>query len=507
MNTYKRHFGAIVTLVALLLAGCGGGSSSGGGSNPPPPGGGPIGGITRTGAAVAIGPFTGIGSVIVNGVAYKTDDSTSITDDDVEILESELKVGDMLLVQGTISDDNATASATSVDVLDTVEGPVTSVNAVDGNIVVLGQIVQIGPETSVDDNCPATLDGLLDNPPVAGVEVSGPYTQNAAGDIVIAATRLECKLLLAEFEINGIVSGHDGTGKTFMINGLEVNYGSANLFDFSTGAPSDGDPVEATGTLFDDSVTPPVFTVSNVEYKGNRFAENEGDHFEVEGFITEFVSAENFKVGGLSVTTTPGTTVFEGGDATNLNNNVKVEVEGEINSAGVLVATKVEIKMSTAIRVTGLVDAPGSGDTFEVLGITINTSSLKTRFEDKSEVPYAPFGVNDLIQGDYVEVRGQELPPGQITAFLVERDDPRPDRSELRGFVEANGVNQPDLTVLGVTVQTVPGTTVFRDGNGVRFTNEADFWAAVGDGSLINVNGTETGDQVLLADEVELELE
>ena len=501
MNTYKRHFGAIVTLVALLLAGCGGGSSSGGGSNPPPPGGGPIGGITRTGAAVAIGPFTGIGSVIVNGVAYKTDDSTSITDDDVEILESELKVGDMLLVQGTISDDNATASATSVDVLDTVEGPVTSVNAVDGNIVVLGQIVQIGPETSVDDNCPATLDGLLDNPPVAGVEVSGPSTQNAAGDIVIAATRLECKLLLAEFEINGIVSGHDGTGKTFMINGLEVNYGSANLFDFSTGAPSDGDPVEATGTLFDDSVTPPVFTVSNVEYKGNRFAENEGDHFEVEGFITEFVSAENFKVGGLSVTTTPGTTVFEGGDATNLNNNVKVEVEGEINSAGVLVATKIEIKQATAVRVTGRVDST-AGDTLMILGITITTDTVKTRFEDKlSDVD--PFRISDILTDDYVEVRGQEFPVGEIFAIIVERDDARTE-TELRGFVEIGGNNRPNLSVLGVTIQT-SGATVFRDTNGVEFATEDAFWAALGEGSLISTKGLETGAQILSAEEVELE--
>ena len=58
----------------------------------------------------------------------------------------------------------------------------------------------------------------------------------------------------------------------------------------------------------------------------------------------------------------------------------------------------------------------------------------------------------------------------------------------------------------GVTVQT-NGATVFKDSNEVAFATEDDFWAAVSDGSLINIDGTETGPQTLLADEVELELE
>ena len=41
-----------------------------------------------------------------------------------------------------------------------------------------------------------------------------------------------------------------------------------------------------------------------------------------------------------------------------------------------------EIKQTTAVRVTGLVDSV-TGDTLEILGITISTDSLKTRFEDK----------------------------------------------------------------------------------------------------------------------------
>ena len=512
MISLTRRFAAVFALATLLLAGCGGGGGGGNGGgnngNNPPPADPPTGGITRTGRAISVGPISGFGSVIVNGVRYETDATTSFTDDDQDIQETELKLGDMVLVKGSIEDDNATASATSVEVEDTVEGPVTSVNAVDGNFVVLGQIVQVGPQTSVDDNCPGTLEGLLNDPPVAGVEVSGPYTVNAAGVTVIAATRFECKGILDEFEINGVVSGHNGTDKTFMINDLEVNYATAGLIqDFPGGEINDGDPVEATGTQFDDSGAPPVLTASKVEFKGNRLQGDEGDHLEIEGFITRFVSATDFDIGDIPIPVTEitGTTVYEGGDAGDLDLNLKVEVEGELDGDGVLNATKIEIKSSTAIRVTGLVDAPSSGDSFVVLGITINTAVLKTRFEDKSDVPDDPFGVGNVTDGYYVEVRGQELPAGEITAFLVERDDPRA-RTELRGFVEVGGENRPDLTVLDVTIQT-NGATSFKDSNEVEFANEDDFWAAVGEGSLIDVKGTETGTQTLLAEEIELELE
>ena len=416
----------------------------------------------------------------------------------------------MVLIKGSIEDDNTTASAMSIEVEDTVEGPVTSVNAADGNFVVLGQIVQVGPQTSADDNCPATLEGLLNDPPVAGVEVSGPYTVNAAGVTVIAATRFECKGLLDEFEINGVVSGHNSNDKTFMINDLEVNYATAGLIqDFPGGVISDGDPVEATGTQFDDSGTPPVLTASKVEFKGNRLQGDEGDHFEIEGFITRFASPTDFDIGDLpavSVTEITGTTVYEGGDAMDLGLNVKVEVEGEFDIDGVLNATKIEIKTSTAIRVTGLVDAPSVGDTFMILGITVNTAVLKTRFEDKSEVREEPFGIGNIAMDNYVEVRGQELPTGEITAFLVERDDARA-RTELRGFVEVGGVDQLNetLTVLGVTID-VSGA-VLKDSNEVEFPARDDFWAAVTEGSLIDVRGTETGTQMLLAEEVELEMQ
>ncbi|MGB5690335.1 MAG: DUF5666 domain-containing protein, partial [Woeseiaceae bacterium] len=240
-----------------------------------------------------------------------------------------------------------------------------------------------------------------------------------------------------------------------------------------------------------------------VEFKGNRFANDDGDHIEIEGFITRFASARDFDVSGLPVTTSGGTT-YEGGTAGDLGLNLKVEVEGEFNTSGVLVATKVDIKSATAIRVTGNLDSV-TGSTLTVLGITVNTDSLKTRFEDKSDADVDPLRVGDLNTGDYVEIRGQEQPVGQITAMIVERDDPDT-RTELRGFVEVGGNNEPNLTVLGVTIVS-NGSTQYRDSRGGTEVgmSSAEFWAAVQEGSLVDARGTETGDTTLTASELELQ--
>ena len=493
MNTQIKIFCAYVALVTLLLAGCGGGGGGGGGITPPPPPP-PTGGITRTGVAVSIGPITGFGSVIVNGNTYDTSAAT-FSKDGQAATQDDFAVGQMVLIVGTIDDDNTNAVATTVEFDDNVEGPVSSVDSINRVLVVLGQTVRITASTSLDDSCPALLDDYLG---VAAVEVSGPVL----ADGTIEATRIECKNVASELEVTGVVSGLDTGAMTFMINALEVDYSTAMLQDFPGGVISDGDLVEAKDSDGGGLGAGGELIATSVEFKGARFGDNEGDHVEIEGFITRFVSATDFDVSAIPVTTT-GTTVYEGGVAGDLGLNLKVEVEGEFNSAGVLVATKVEIKQSTNVRAVGLVDSV-TGDTLQILGITITTDTAKTRFEDK-QLDVDPFRIGDINAGDYVEVRGQEFPTGEIFAFLLERDDPRA-RSELRGFVEVGGVARPNLTVLGVTVQT-DGVTVFRDSNEVAFPSADAFWAAVAEGSLINVDGNETGPQTLLAEEIELEME
>lgn len=495
MNIQFGKIGSLLAMAGMLaMAACGGSSYSDGGASPPPPPPPPSGGITRTGVAVSVGPVTGFGSVIVNGLTYDTSGAT-FTRDGVAASQDDFSVGEVVIVQGTIDDDNTNAVAQSVEFDDNVEGPVTGI--VDATtIVVMGQTVRLAGTTSIDDSCPASLD----DPSIVAVEVSGTVDSNG----VIEASRIECKFDLADvadFEVNGVVSGHNAGSMTFMINALQVDYSGAAVDNFPGGVVSDGDPVEAKGTQFDASGNPDVLTATRVEFKGNRFADDEGDHIEVEGFITRFVSPTDFDVSGIPVTEIAGT-VYEGGSSADLGLNLKVEVEGEFDSNGVLNATKIEIKTSTNVRVTGAVDSV-TGDVVTILGIAINTDPSITRFEDKSNARVEPFRVGDVNPDDYVEARGQEQPPGEITAFLVERDDPDP-ATELRGFVEAGGANRPMLTILGVTIDT--SGAELRDVDDSPMSADA-FWAAVSEGSLVDAKGTETSPRALAATEVELEME
>jgi len=434
--------------------------------------------------------------VIVNGTTYNTDNAT-FTKDGQAATQDDFSVGQVVLVKGSIDDDGGNATADTVEFDDAVEGPVASHNTTTGEFVVLGQTVRITPTTSFDDTPPCPADLTL----AVAVEVSGLTDTNG----VVDATRIECRdgTWDGVMEVNGLVSGHDAGAMTFMINALEVDYSAtAAIDDFPTaGVINDGDPVEAKGTAFDGT----TLDATRVEYKGNRFANDEGDHIEIEGFITRFVSATDFDISGLPVTTT-GSTTYEGGTAADLGPNLKVEAEGEFDANGVLVATKVEIKAATAVRVTGSLDSV-SGSTLTILGITVNTDSLTTRFEDKSDSDVDPMGVGDLNTDDYVEIRGQEQPVGQITAIIVEREDPDT-RTELRGFVEVGGKNEPNLTVLGVTIVTTGGT-VYRDSRGGTEVpmNAVDFWAAVQAGSLVDARGTETAATTLTATELALEME
>jgi len=514
MNTSIGKLGAVLAFATLILTGCGGGGGGGSGvSPPPPPPPPPTGGITRTGVAVAVGPITGFGSVIVNGVTYQTNAATEFTRDDNPSDQDAFEIGETVIVKGTIDDNNANAVAESVELDEIVKGPATSL--VDLNTaIVMGQTVNSTATTSIDNNCGGvTFDDLTGLTGFFAVEVYG--TVQAGG--AIDATRIECKQPgeVTEFEINGIVSGNV-PATTFMINALQVNYSATPLIqNFPNGAPEDGQPVEVKGAPADFSIgnpgEPDVLAASKVEYKGNRLDGNEGDHFEIEGFISAFRGVDDFDVRvGLdtfTVVTDPAFTTFEG-DENLLDVNVKVEVEGELDGDFNIFASKVEIKTSTNIRVTGVVDTfdPNEPGVIRVLNIRINTVDGQTRFEDKRDDD-PNFDAGSVMAGDYVEARGQEIPAGEITAFVFERDDLDPD-TELRGFVEDDSVNGRDsFEILGVTVDTTSPQLVYQDDNDSPISADA-FWSAVGTGGVIvDVKGTETGTTALQASELELEME
>jgi len=472
-------------LLSLAAASCGGGGSGDDGIIAPPP----SNGIVRTG--MVLGPISSFGSVVVNGIHYETDDAV-ITVNGEPATQADLRVGQVVRIVAELEDGELTGTASEVSFDDNVEGPIASLDVAANTLVVLGQTVLVGPNTSFDDSIePRSLEGLA-----VGdfVEVSGLPMADGGID----ATRIELDADGGEFEVHGFVTDLDTANQRFNLNDLVVDYAGAQLDDFPGGQVADGQPVEAKGTTLDGNG---ALVATRVEYEGSSITGDEDDFAEIEGFITRFASAQDFDVAGVPVTTDSATR-FEDGTAADLGLNVKVEVEGLFDGDGRLVAREVDIKRGGDVEITGTVDSlDAGGDSLVVLGITVTVDAL-TRFEDQSDARVSPLALADLNVGDYVEIRGDEVPAesGQVLAALLERDD-LDTESELRGFVTA--VAAPTLTVLGVTIQT-DGSTEFQDVNDLPISS-AEFFSRVAAGSQVKADGVETSPNTLLADEVELE--
>ena len=467
-------------LAALLLAGCGGGDA-----------GGDFAGIDRTGAtAIAFGPVTGFGSVIVNGVRYDTARATFKIDGRIGT-QNELEVGDVVTVTGTLGSSGLTGTADTVTFDDNVEGPIAALDAAAGTLVVLGQTVIVDADTSFDNSIRlASLAGLAVGDVV---EVSGLV----ASDGSIRATRIESKPAAQELEITGVVASHDAATKRFSINAQLVDYSAAMLDGFPAGLIAEGQLVEVKGT----TVTGGVLAATRVELKTGAVAADVGARAEVEGLITRFVSAGDFAVAGVAVTTNPQTT-FSGGNASDLGLNLKVEVEGTVGAGGVLAASNVDIRRDAGVRLTAQVDSVNAAaGSFVMLGITAKVDAL-TRIEDKSSLQLRLFSLANLSSGDYVDVRGVELPvgSGEVLAARLERENLET-RVELRGLVQT--VATPAFSVLNVQVGTGV-STVFRAANGGALTS-TQFFSALARGAVVSVKGVEIASKAILASEVELD--
>jgi hypothetical protein len=284
----------------------------------------------------------------------------------------------------------------------------------------------------------------------------------------------------------------DTVARRLRINEQQVDYSTAQLSNFPSGQPANGDLIEVKGSVNGSG----VLVATRIERRSASLAGTTDDSGEIEGLVTRFISAADFDVSGQRITTT-ASTVYEGGTAANLALDANVEIEGGFDATGRVVARKVQFRQESDVEFAGPVDAvnPSAG-TLVVLGATVRTNPL-TRYEDQSSADVERFSLADLRVGDYVEVRAYRDASG-LVATLLERDDLESD-VEVQG--PATSVSAPNLVVGGVSV-TTDSRTEFRNNDGGSITAAAFFAAAPG--REVKVRGTLVGN-VVLAERAELE--
>jgi hypothetical protein len=444
-----------------------------------------VAGIQGTGAPVAsgvtaVGKIDAFGSIIMDGVEYATS-GAQVTLDDQPGTESQLRVGQIVAIRGTLNDAGTSGTAMQVAFTGDVRGPARQIDLDNGTFVVLGQTVRVTDATLFDDSLqPADLTSVQ---PDALVEVSG--FANAAGEIVASRVDLTSGTTL---QVRGTVQALDTTAHTFRINALTIDYSGIA----PNGALANDAVVLVQGSPLSQSS---ALVATRVQvFAGLGAAAN--DRGQIEGVITSFTSNADFVVNGQRVSTDGGTQLVLHG--VTLAANVAVKVRGTFNASGVLAASKVEAKQNSLSLVRGPVDSvSASGNTLTILGITITTDT-STSFDDKSSLHIRQFRLSDVRPGDYVEVRGTPAASGDgLAAVLIERDNPE-QRSYLQGVVTS--VANPNFTVLGVSVATDSQTNFTGMGNQAKAAPE--FFAQALN-QPVRVRGTLNG-TVFSADQAQL---
>jgi uncharacterized protein DUF5666 len=446
----------VATLAASFLAACGGGGSDGADASSAP----------STTSTVSTGVMTK-GSTIVNGVRFE-DTSANISIDDTPKTAAALQNGMVVKVVGTVNSDDVNGTAQRIKALVEVRGRPSSVSAaaIPQTLVLHAQVVFVDDQTVYSN-----LSGFNAITTATLIEVHG--LRDTTGRI--RATRIEASAAQMGDntldEIRGVVTGGTGTNPAiFSLGAQQINAGAAVIVPAAAGYQN-GSMVEVYCTQ--PCISAGVFQAARLKIEDaqdSAFQPASGQRTETEGLISGFAGHPgNFSVATTPVTTTSSTR-FEGGIATDLANNVKVEAEGSWNGTR-LVASKIEFKRAV-IRLQGNVTAAGLNQfTMNVAGRAVN---IETDALTSGAVP--PVGPA------CVQVRGQrEVPatPLVVTAGEISLGCSNGDRPVIQAPVEAETSTTITLLGFAIDVSNPTDTPRWEDVNDQPISTLAAFLNAV----------------------------
>jgi len=405
MTTLKRI--ALSTTVCTLLASCGGGStllSSGG-----------IGG-SGISDGISIGMITGFGSVWVNGVRYDVSNASFIRDSTGASGQDEYRLGEVVTVRGSVNTDGTSGTAISVEFDDLLEGTVTQVNADGSTLAVLNQAVKTDSRTILHG-----FNTLTDLSVGNVVEVSGYQTSQEIRATSITLKQSSFTPGQSVLEIKGTVSATNPAAQTFSLGQWIVNYSGASL-SLPTTAPQDGQYVEVKSL---QALQGNQLIATEIELEDERESFSAGQAVELEGLVTAFTTSNQFSVNGQPVITTASTRIEYGTEA-GIQLNTLIEVEGTVNSNGVLVATEISLEQGSdtdSREIKGHISALNQNDRTLMIGAVTIVIDNNTSLIDEINDLYVSIGFADLKANDYVEVDGSQLADGRILALKLEREN------------------------------------------------------------------------------------
>jgi hypothetical protein len=384
--------------------------------------------LTSSSDSSSKGEITGKGSVFVNGIEFHTG-GAAVMINGVPSTEDKLQIGMVVKVRGTVDDATRTGTATLVEANNAIEGTVSSVDAANKTITVMGQTVRIEDNVTrlTDDNTVKTFAAAAF---AAGdrVEVHGVIDDQGG----LRASRA-VKKEGTEFQVKGFVVS---TGNPF---GLSLTKGATTASINVSGSLPAG---AAVGSIVEvkAGAAPSNGTVTATSITLEDDIGAKGEKVEAEGIVMSGGTVDSFSINGQQVTT-DANTLFEGGLKADFAVGSKVSAQGTLDASGAIVATKVIFRSNIKIEAdTSAVTATG----LTVLNKTVAVDAF-TRIDN-----------GPLANGQHVEVRARLDRDGNLIAsrIVIKSATADPTQAFLQGPISAFDATAGTMTILGVPITT-----------------------------------------------------
>lgn len=384
-NSYRHMFWIILVLTTLFA--CSGGES----------------GTGYQDNQTTVGEVTGFGSIYVNGIHFNTDQVSIEIDDDTTAVETDLRVGMVVKIVGTVNADRTQGVASQVFMSTGIEGLVFSNNyLVDGTINVMGQIVNINNDTHFNSNVVGidTFEQLVENDTV--VEVHG-FTDGQGEFFATMIEVVEIGGTASEVKIRGVIQNLTGTtaGNTFTLGGITIQFDGTTIFE--------------DGLLMADLLNGLYVEVESAFYSGTgavlateiepaNQSESEGTGYELEGIVTDItnIGSNEFSLNGQRVVFNL-MTVFEGGVSADIQLESELEVEGVFQADGSILAHEISFHMESDMEAEGAVTVVNGStlsifDTDSSTTVTVVVNQL-TSYKDEVDEMNHTFNFGDITDG------------------------------------------------------------------------------------------------------------
>lgn len=442
---------------ALVLASCGGVGEDGSGAAPPD--------------TLTTGVVNGFGSVVVNGIHFDVSRADISVDGVPGRAQTDLSVGMVVEVTGTLAADGATGTATRVAYESLLRGTVDDLPAA-RTVRVLGQRV------SVDDTTVfAGAAGADDLRSGDRLQVSGFRDPDGS----LRATWVSRESGTGQPQLTAFITSVAAT--TVRLAGLDVNITNATFSGVTVGTLAAGQLVRVVLQAPPVSGAAVATRLSLIDSRVPDALRKQ----QLQGIVAQWdVAAGRFSLNGQPVQVSSATQ-YQDGTAASLNTGVRVEVTGQLSADRVLRADKLRF-LGGAItgyargKVTG-VDV--NSKRFSLLdnpGVEVRVRA-DTLLNDTAMVG-GVLSLANLGVGDEVLVLGRANGT-RIDAELVQRLPRLTPGAGAAGPVTA--IAGSTLTVLGITVAA--NGAAFLDALGLP-VSQAAFLAALRTNDEVRAEGS-----------------